>query len=80
VCHPVGNFNMLDATETWSGKEEYQNAPRELYQDTSGDDLAYIVRAANLRLVTVRNANHMVPRDQPEGSLKFFTDFIRGQL
>ena len=21
VCHPVGNFNMLDATETWSGKE-----------------------------------------------------------
>ena len=21
VCHPVGNFNMLDATESWSGKE-----------------------------------------------------------
>jgi len=50
------------------------------YQDANGDDLAYIKRAANLGLVTIRNANHMVPRDQPEGALKFFTDFIRGQL
>ena len=60
--------------------QEYQNAQRELYQDTNGDDLAYIKRAANLRLVTIRNANHMVPRDQPEGALKFFTDFFQGQL
>jgi len=80
VCHPVGNFNMLDATETWSGKEEYQNAQREEYLDDNGDDLAYIKRAANLRLVTIRNANHMVPRDVPEGALKFFTEFIRGEL
>ena len=25
VCHPVGNFNMLDAMETWSGIEVLRN-------------------------------------------------------
>ena len=60
--------------------QEYQNAQREEYLDGNGDDLAYIKRAANLRLVTIRNANHMVPRDVPEGALKFFTEFIRGEL
>ena len=35
---------------------------------------------ANLRLLAIRNASHMAPRDKPEVALDMFTKFIKGEL
>ncbi len=80
VVHSTCNLLMLDAMENWSGIPAYQAAERELFLGPDGNVAGYLVSAANLRLLAMRNANHMVPRTQPEASLKMLQEFMEGRL
>lgn len=62
----------------FTGADVYRNAKR--HQWKVGSELAgYIKYAGNLTEVLVRNAGHMVPKDQPVVALDLITRFTHGK-
>ncbi|XP_011630686.1 LOW QUALITY PROTEIN: venom serine carboxypeptidase-like [Pogonomyrmex barbatus] len=62
----------------WSGAEKYAKAPRKIWM--VGNDLAgYTKTVDNLTEVLVRNAGHMVPKDQPKWALDLITRFTHNK-
>ena len=47
---------------------------------SSGEVAGYLKSVDNLRLFTMRNAGHMVPRSQPAFGQDMFENFIAGTL
>ncbi|CAN7997176.1 unnamed protein product, partial [Ixodes hexagonus] len=77
IPYPL-TVNMV-STISWSGAEEFSNAPRKIWLSPSGQDVAgYVTQAGNFTQALVRNAGHFVPYDQPEVALDMITRFIRG--
>ncbi|KAF9423989.1 hypothetical protein HW555_000698 [Spodoptera exigua] len=63
----------------FSSAAEYKNAKRMIWK--VDDDIAgYVKTAGNLTEVLVRNAGHMVPRDQPKWALNLITRFIKNDF
>ena len=79
ICNHSGVLKMIDAMQNWTGKSEYYQTGRSVWQ-TNGRTAGYLKSVKNLRLFAMRNAGHMVPRSQPEFSLDMFTSFINGQM
>ena len=78
VNHP-GVLKMFAGMKNWSGKEEYDKTEAQVYQ-VEKETAGYIKTVANLRLISMRNAGHMVPRSQPKFSLDMFQKFITKSL
>ena len=70
---------MFDAMTTWSAIGEYRNTESTVYR-MDFRPVGYLTSVQNLRQLVVRNAGHMVPKDQPEVALKMFTEFLAGTL
>ncbi|CAG9773207.1 unnamed protein product [Ceutorhynchus assimilis] len=62
----------------FSSSAEYAKAERELWYVNS-IIAGYVKNAGNLTEVLVRNAGHMVPKDQPEAAYDLVYKFIRGK-
>ena len=76
--HP-GVLEMFKNMETWEDKDEYLDADRDPWE-VNGETAGYLTSAGNLRMVVMRNAGHMAPRNQPKNSLEMFTQFLDGDL
>ncbi|XP_028029309.1 vitellogenic carboxypeptidase-like [Bombyx mandarina] len=63
------------ANLNFSAVIEYKFAPRNIWR-VDGDVAGYVRKAGNLTEVLVRNAGHMVPRDQPKWAFELITQFI----
>ncbi|CAG9767344.1 unnamed protein product [Ceutorhynchus assimilis] len=62
----------------FSSSAEYAKAEREIWT-VSNRVAGYVKNAGNLTEVMVRDAGHMVPKDQPEAAYDLVYKFIRGQ-
>ncbi|KAI5640694.1 serine carboxypeptidase domain-containing protein [Phthorimaea operculella] len=74
-----GSKRVYDLMQ-WPGREEYQNAPRQiLKQHFGGGDkdkvVAYMKAGGNFFDVLIRNCGHMVPKEQP-AVLKHIVDLF----
>lgn len=70
---------MFAQMTTWSGLDEYKVTEKQPVKK-NGDTVGYLKSVQNLRLFTMRNAGHMVPRNQPEYSLDMLNDFLDGSM
>lgn len=62
----------------YPGTKLYKDAVRQVWK--VGDDVAgYVKVAGNLTVVLVRNAGHMVPKDQPKWALDMIRRFINNK-
>ena len=76
-----GTADALNSID-WKGSQEWRtNTTKKPYW--SDDDLAssselmgYYQSSGNLTFVTVRNAGHLVPIDQPQWAQKLVRDFV----
>jgi len=68
---------------TWSGTDELRQAERKVWKvaDSDPEIAGYVKTANNNRffLVTIRNAGHMVPHDQPRVTLDLLERFLAAQ-
>lgn len=77
VAYPL-TVNFLRNLE-FSSSSVYKTAPRHIWK--VGKEIAgYVKTAGNLTEVLVRNAGHMVPRDQPEWAYDMICRFINSNL
>ena len=58
----------------WKDKDVYANAKRSIWR-VSGKVAGYVKIAGNLMDVMVRDAGHMVPKDQPEFAYQLIRNF-----
>lgn len=79
ICNYMGNHAWTEALE-WPGKEEFNAAQtKSLHHLQTGNKTGTVKSAGNFTFLTVHQAGHMVPYDQPEGSLDFFNRWIGGE-
>ena len=69
-----GFLNVLE----WSGADEYKKAERKPWKLYSSDTevAGYVRRVGKFRQVSIRNAGHMVPYDQPDVAYNLICDFL----
>jgi len=79
VCHHTGVVAMLNSMENWSLAGDFPTTETQIWS-FDGETAGYLTSLGNLRLLAIRNANHMAPRDAPGASLQMFQDFISGRL
>lgn len=72
VAYPL-TLNFLQNLD-FNAADEYKTAQRHQWW-VDGDIAGYVKQAGNLTEVLVRNAGHMVPRDQPKWALDLITRF-----
>ena len=65
--------------ENWSGLNEYYQTETEVYR-VGAAVAGYLKSVQNLRILSMKNAGHMVPRSQPEYAFAMFNEFIDGSL
>jgi carboxypeptidase C (cathepsin A) len=77
ICNFIGQELWLNRLD-WPYAEDYLNADREIWMV---DQLIAGYRQAshNLAMISVNNAGHMVPMDQPKNSLDMFTRILNNQ-
>ena len=66
--------------EMWSGIDDFNSSPSIPYIAADGKTAGYLKTVENLRMFVMRNAGHMVPRNQPVYSLEMFEKFINRRL
>lgn len=78
-CSQPGTKNMINYM-TWSGANDWYSAPKVIWRLNKNDtDVAgYAKCVKQFCHVTVRNAGHMVPFDQPRAALDMIDRFISG--
>lgn len=77
VAYPL-TVNFL-RNLNFTSADDYRVAARKIWR--VGDDIAgYVKRAGNLTEVLVRNAGHMVPRDQPKWAFDLITRFVKNKI
>lgn len=77
VAYPM-TVNFLRKLN-FSAAAEYKTAARQKWM-VGGVLAGYIKRAGNLTELMVRNAGHMVPRDQPKWAFEMITSFMQNDL
>ncbi|KAI1131616.1 Alpha/Beta hydrolase protein [Nemania abortiva] len=77
ICNWLGNKEWTEALE-WSGKKDFNNVQLE---DLSlgGEAYGQIKSSGNFTFMRIYQAGHMVPYNQPEGSLDFFSRWLGGE-
>jgi len=77
ICNFLGQeewTNQLD----WPYKNNFINTPREIWM-INGIIAGYRQSYSNLSMISVNNAGHMVPMDQPANAFDMFTRILNGQ-
>jgi cathepsin A (carboxypeptidase C) len=77
ICNWVGNKMWTEAL-VWPGKEDYNAAEM---TDLTVEDKQYgeVKSSGNFTFMRIYQAGHMVPFNQPEGSLDFFNRWLGGE-
>ncbi|KAK8050613.1 carboxypeptidase Y [Apiospora phragmitis] len=77
ICNWLGNKAWSEAL-VWGGKKDFNSAKM---TDLTVDDKAYgqVKTSGNFTFMRVYEAGHMVPFNQPKGSLDFFNRWIGGE-
>ncbi|KAK9779485.1 putative Serine carboxypeptidase [Seiridium cardinale] len=77
ICNWLGNKAWTEEL-VWNGKQKYNDAkmgPLEVGDSKYGE----VKSSGNLTFIRIYEAGHMVPFNQPEGSLDFFNRWIAGE-
>merc|ERR1712212_1034160 len=78
--NPAGYSNFLHKLQ-WSGSKQFRRSITARYYSNNKRNLyGYIKKHGNLYHLTIRNAGHFVPFDQPKVALKMIHDFTRNKL
>eukprot|EP01132_Coremiostelium_polycephalum_P009094 gene9094-11145_t len=78
ICNFIGSETYVRQMD-WEYKHEFNIAPRKIFYD--GQNIGgYYQYYEGLAMMTVNNAGHMVPMDQPSVALNMFNQFIHGKL
>jgi cathepsin A (carboxypeptidase C) len=79
ICNYLGNHAWTEALE-WPGKKAFNRVELEkLKLGGKGDEIGTVKASGNLTFMTIHEAGHMVPYDQPEASLDFLNRWIAGE-
>jgi cathepsin A (carboxypeptidase C) len=77
ICNWLGNHAWTEKLE-WSGKKDFNKVP--LGPFTVNDKkVGQVKSAGNLTFLTVEQAGHMMPYNQPEASLEMLNRWIGGE-
>lgn len=76
VAYPL-TMNYVK-TLNFPGRDQYKKAPRYIWK-VDGEVAGYAKEAGNLVEVMVRNAGHMVPKDQPKWALDLIMRLTHGK-
>lgn len=76
ICYAGGNLAWTNALE-WSGHEKYAKASLKNWH-ANGKIHGQTKNHGNFTYLSIYEAGHMVPFDQPEASLAFFNTWIQG--
>jgi len=79
ICNHPGILEMFYKMTSWSGANSFYDAKNAPWR-SNGEVAGYLKSVDNLRLFTMRNAGHMVPRSQPAFGQDMFENFIAGTL
>lgn len=77
IGYPL-TLNFLQQLK-FDGSDEYKNSQRKQWY-VNNELAGYIKKAGNLTEVLVRNAGHLVPRDQPLWAFDLISKFVRNRL
>jgi len=77
ICNELGNRQWVDALE-WKGSEEWEQADEATWY-VDDEEAGTVTEAGPLSFVSVKDAGHMVPMDQPKHALDMITKFINGE-
>ena len=82
ICNHPGILAMFDQMTNWSGADSYYETANKPWSSrfSNGETVGYLKSVDNLRLFTMRNAGHTVPRAQPANGQDMFEKFISGNL
>ena len=76
ICNHQGNYLWVSQMD-WNGKGEWNSAPRKVWSSADGKTVkGYQQSYGPLSFVTVTNAGHMVPHDQPQNSWEMLMAFL----
>ncbi|QPH05301.1 hypothetical protein C2857_003012 [Epichloe festucae Fl1] len=78
VCNWLGNQAWTNALE-WEGQDAFNSANVTELNAASGKSYGTIKHANGFAFLRVLQAGHLVPYDQPEGSLDFVNRWIKGE-
>ena len=78
ICNELGNRQWVDALE-WKGSKEWQGAENVTWVLESGEEAGIVTQVGPLSFVSVKDAGHMVPMDQPKAALEMITKFIQNE-
>lgn len=77
VCNYMGNEKWMEAL-SWSGKQGYNDAKKRDWHGPDGKVAGWTKSHGDLSMLTIYNAGHMVPMDQPENAATFFEKWLEG--
>ena len=82
ICNHPGILAMFDQMTNWSGADSYYDTANKPWSSrfSNGETVGYLKSVDRLRLFTMSNAGHMVPRSQPSHGQDMFENFIAGTL
>ncbi|RWS08894.1 serine carboxypeptidase-like protein, partial [Dinothrombium tinctorium] len=73
---PTASQEMLLGSLNWKFSEEFKRAKREIWQNERGFIIGYKKRARNLSFISIRNAGHLVPHDEPLYAFEMIKKFV----
>eukprot|EP01095_Lingulamoeba_sp_RSL-Kostka_P002818 TRINITY_DN13735_c0_g1_i1.p1 TRINITY_DN13735_c0_g1~~TRINITY_DN13735_c0_g1_i1.p1 ORF type:complete len:451 (-),score=92.76 TRINITY_DN13735_c0_g1_i1:62-1378(-) len=80
ICNHVGQTDLYTTMDNWSGINDFNNAPIVPYYSNSSQISAGTAQSADgLTFLTVEQAGHLVPMDQPQVALYILNTFIYNQ-
>lgn len=77
ICNWLGNQAWTDALE-WTGHKDFAGT-RLKGLTLDGEEYGQVKSSGNLTFMRIYQAGHMVPFNQPEGSLNFFNRWLNGE-
>ena len=79
ICNAMGNPAWVEALE-WPGKEAFNKENLAVLEhQNSGNETGTFKSSGNLTFITIHQAGHMVPYNQPDNSLDFFNRWLAGE-
>ncbi len=82
ICNHYGQVQMINSMTSWNDLDTFKitNNTVKYWRDDGLNNMGYLTSVGDLRLFVMRNAGHMVPRDQPQYAQIIFDEFLLGML
>ncbi|ORY69510.1 serine carboxypeptidase [Pseudomassariella vexata] len=78
ICNWLGNQAWTEEL-VWDGKKDFNAAKMTGLSIKDGEKYGEVKSSGNFTFIRIYEAGHMVPFNQPEGSLDFFNRWISGE-